>query len=131
MTNHGLTVGRSCPKPGGNPIEDYDEDYDEDEVERLVEVDENLVADYLFAQDEYVQAYASYQEKKFIRDSLKGRVVEALQSETGTATVGGNRKLSVKVTKPFRVDVKRLKAEAPDIAIMYEKESFSSRIDVI
>lgn len=57
--------------------------------------------------------------------------MEALQSETGTATVGGNRKLSVKVTKPFRVDVKRLKAEAPEIAIMYEKESFSSRIDVI
>jgi len=54
-----------------------------------------------------------------------------MQNETGTATVGGARKLSVRVTKPYRIDVKRLKAEAPEIAMMYEKESVSSRIDVI
>lgn len=130
MTTLGLTVGQSCPEPGGIPItEDYDED--EDEIERLVELDEALVKNYLFAQEAYAQSYADSQAKKFIRDALKGQVVTAMQNETGTATVGGNRRLSVRVTKPYRIDVKRLKAEAPEIAMMYEKESVSSRIDVI
>lgn len=130
MTFLGLTVGQSCPEPGGLPIDDSNE-VAEDEVERLVELDESLVKNYLFAQEAYAQAYADSVAKKFIRDALKAQVVAAMQNETGTATVGGTRKLSVKVSTSNRIDVKRLKAEAPDIARMYEKESDSSRVDVI
>lgn len=127
MTLHGLTVGQSCPEPGGIPIEDYDED----ENERLVEVDQDLVKNYLFAEEEYQRSYRDTEAKKFIRDTLKAQVVEALQNETGTATVGGDRRLSVRVSPTNRIDTKRLRAEAPDIARMYETESLRSSVKVL
>lgn len=118
------------PETGRYPIEDYDENNDE---ERLVELGEDteLVEAYITAQREYQDANNTAEGLKIVRDFWKSKLVAALDNETGTATVGGSRRLSVKVSSANRIDTKRLRAEAPDIARMYEKESFSSRVDVI
>lgn len=105
-------------------------DYD-DEEERLVETEQSLVDDYVKAQREYQDAYNTAEGLKLVRDFYKSKLVAAMDSKTGTATVGGNRRLSVKISTSNRIDTTRLRAEAPDIARMYEKESTSSRIDVI
>jgi len=125
LTNHGLTVGQSCPEPGGLPI-----DYDEDEVERLVEVEDTLIDAYVGTQLAYTASYAKTEELKQERDRLKALLLEKMGNETGTATVNGMRVLGVRVSTANRIDTKRLRAEAPDIARMYETQSVSSRVDL-
>jgi hypothetical protein len=115
------------PDAGRLPIEDYDED----EEERLVEVEPTLADRYEKAHLDYAAAYARYQEAKDERDDAKAALLEALGNETATATVAGNRRLSVRVSPTNRIDTKRLRAEAPDLARLYEIESFSSRVNLI
>ena len=117
------------PETGRYLIEDYDEDNTE---ERLVELDDaQLVEAYITAQTEYQDAYNTAEGLKIVRDFWKSKLVAAMEYETGTATVGGTRRLSVRVSSSNRIDTKRLRAEAPDLARMYEKETVSSRVDVI
>lgn len=105
---------------------------DNEDEERLVEVeDQDLVEKYVVAQREYQDAYNTSEGLKLVRDFWKAKLVAAMDYETGTATVGGTRRLSVRVSTSNRIDTTRLRSEAPDIARMYEKESVSSRIDVI
>lgn len=101
----------------------------DDEVERLVEVPPDLIVEYTKAQELYSRSDAQTKELKAHRDEVKSRVVAAMGGVTGTATVSGTRTLGVRVTSQWRTDVTRLKAEAPDIARMFEKEVVSSRVD--
>lgn len=116
------------PWTGRYPIE-----YDDDEAERLVEVGEDteLVEAYINAQADYQAAYAQAEDKKLVRDFWKSKLVAVVSNETGTVTVGGTRRLSVKVSTTNRIDTKRLRNEAPDIARMYEIESTRSAVDLI
>lgn len=115
------------PEAGRLPIEDFDED----EEERLVEVDENLVEAYAKAQQDYTTSYADTEHLKRVRDYHKAQLLDALGNTTGTATVGGNRRLAVRVSTSNRIDTKRLRAEAPDLARLYEIESYNARVSLI
>lgn len=130
MTTLGLTVGQSCPEPGGIPI-DEDEDVEEDDVERLVEVDPTLVDDFELAHQEYNEVRLRYEELKARRERLRLELEKVLKDKTGTATVGGTRRLRYRVLQQTRVDTKRLRSEAPDIARMYEKTVGIKRVDVL
>lgn len=90
-----------------------------------------MVEDYYSAQLDYQIAYGQAESLKLIRDLYKAQLVQQLNNITGTATVGGTRRLSVKVSTSERIDTKRLRSEAPDIARMYLTESTSSRVDLI
>lgn len=92
--------------------------------------DAELVEAYIKAQRDYQEAYNSAEGFKIVRDFWKSKLVAAVNNQTGTVVVDGNRRLAVKVSTTNRIDTKRLRNEAPDLARMYETESTRSTVDV-
>lgn len=105
---------------------------DDDEIDRRkVEVALELVDEYEEAQAAYSIAYTETQHLKLVRDYHQARLEAAMKGESGIATVSGTDRVRVKFSSSYRVDVKRLRSQAPDIAAMYEVESTRTSLEVL